>query len=205
MIQKINFRDQVKELLLQKMRSGDLKPENPISLASLARDLNVSVTPIREALSQLQSSSIVKSIPNRGFFIPELSKEEALNLYELVVSLESLAIRNSIFKDECIENLKKLNLAFEKANNRIERINADMDFHETLTLNYKNTIALKILSDLKTRIFFYELEFMGKENYCTESRDQHKQIIQSIEDKNMDKTCEILEQNWLSIIDHLNL
>ena len=70
-----------------------------------------------------------------------------------------------------------------------------MDFHEALTLNYKNTLALKILSDLKIRIFFYELEFMGKENHCMESRDQHKQIIQSIEDKNMDKTCEILEQN----------
>ena len=189
------------DILRQRYVCGDRLP----SERDLAAGFDASRGAVREALSQLQSSSIVKSIPNRGFFIPELSKEEALNLYELVVSLESLAIRNSIFKDECIQNLKKLNLAFEEANDRIKRINADMDFHEALTLNYKNTLALKVLSDLKTRIFFYELEFMGKENHYTESRDQHKQIIQSIEEKKRDKTCEILEKNWLSIIDHLDL
>ncbi len=185
MVEKTNFRDQVKELLLKKMRSGVIEPENPLSLASLARDLDVSVTPIREALSQLQSSGIVESIPNRGFFIPKLSKEEAINLYELVASLESLALRNSIFKDKNIKALKKLNHTFEKTDDRIQRINADMDFHDALISNYKNSLALKILSELKTRIFFYELDFMGKEDYYLDSSNDHKQIIKHIENKHI--------------------
>ncbi len=187
------------------MRSGDLEAQNPLSLASLARDLDVSVTPIREALSQLQSSGIVESIPNRGFFIPKLSKGEAINLYELVASLESLAVRNSIFEHDNIKTLKKLNKTFEKTNDIIQRINADMDFHDTLISNYKNALALKILSELKTRIFFYELDFMSKEKYYTNSSNDHKQILKHIEDKNIDKACEVLKKNWLSAIDHLTL
>ena len=192
LIEKTNFRDQVRQLLLKKMRSGHLKPENPLSLASLARDLNVSVTPIREALSQLQSSGIVEAIPNRGFFIPKLSMKEAINLYELVASLESLAILNSTFTKDKIKALKELNKTFVNTENKIERINADMDFHDALTSSYENPIALKILSELKTRIFFYELEFMSQENYYSNSSSEHSMIIEHLENDSLDQACIIL-------------
>ena len=205
MIEKTNFRDQVRALLLKKMRSGDLKPQHPLSLASLARELDVSVTPIREALSQLQSSGIVESIPNRGFFIPELSKEEAINLYELVASLESLAVRNSVYTLADIKALKKINTVFEQTDDLIERINADMDFHDTLTAKYENTLALKILSELKTRIFFYELDFMSKESFYRDSGGEHRQIIAHLEHKDLNAACAVLKVNWLSIIDKLTL
>lgn len=187
------------------MRSGDLKSQDALSLVSLARDLDVSVTPVREALSQLQSSGIVESIPNRGFFIPKLSKEEAMNLYQLVASLECLALRNSTFSEQDIEALRKLNELFENKEDAIQRINADIDFHDTLTANYQNSLALKILSELKTRIFFYELDYMSKENFYLDSGNDHKQIITYLEDKNIDKACEALTANWLNIIDYLNL
>jgi len=187
------------------MRTGDLKPQHPLSLASLARELDVSVTPIREALSQLQSSGIVQSIPNRGFFIPELSKEEAINLYELVASLESLALRNSTFEPDDIQALTKINHTFEHTDDIIERINADMDFHDALTSKYENALAAKILSELKTRIFFYELDFMSKESFYRDSSGEHKQIIKHIKEGNINQACEVLKVNWLSIIDKLNL
>ncbi|WP_282042846.1 GntR family transcriptional regulator [Winogradskyella flava] len=200
MIEKINFRDQVKELLLKKMRQGIINPEKSISLASLARELDVSVTPIREALTQLQTSGIVEAIPNRGFFIPELNSSEAENLYELVVSLESLAIRNSSFSDKIIKKLEASNRVFKNAKDEIQRINADIDFHNVLTSNYKNPMALKILADLKTRIFFYEVEFMSKiENYSN-SDTEHEQIIDHIKNNNLEKACEVLKDNWIKVL-----
>ena len=199
MIEKTNFRDQVRVLLLEKMRSGDLEPENSLSLAYLAKDLDVSVTPIREALSQLQSSGIVKSIPNRGFFIPKLSKEEAINLYELVAALETLAVRSSVFKKDDIKVLTELNKFYESTLDKIQRVNADMKFHEALTSNYKNSLALKILSELKTRIFLYEVDYMSNEDYYTNSSNDHKHIIKNIKDQNIDKACELLRENWQNI------
>jgi len=72
MIVKPSFRDEVREFLLNEMKKGNLHEGQTINLAALARKLGVSVTPIREALTQLQQSRIITAIPNRGFIISPL-------------------------------------------------------------------------------------------------------------------------------------
>ncbi|WP_366125124.1 FCD domain-containing protein [uncultured Winogradskyella sp.] len=134
--------------------------------------------------------------------MPELNNEEAQNLYELVVSLESLAIRNSVFSEKTIKKLETANKIFKNASDEIQRINADIDFHNLLTSNYKNPIALKILSDLKTRIFFYEVDFMSKRENYADSDDEHQQIIGHIRNDNLEHACQVLKENWLKVLDY---
>ena len=185
MIQKINFRDQVRKLILQKMRSGQLKAGDSLSLAALARELDVSVTPIREALTQLQTSQIIQSIPNRGFIIPELNSTEAKDLYELVATLESFIVQHSSYSKQDIQKLKSLQNVFMKSTNGIDRINADFDFHDCLTSKYSNAYMSKILLDTKTRIFFYEMDFMNQSEFNLDSEDHHQIIIQHLENNDL--------------------
>ncbi len=203
MITKITYRDQVRELLLDKLRSGDIKPGNSLSLASISRELDVSVTPIREALTQLEHSRIIESVPNRGFIIPELNNEEAKNLYQLVATLESLAIKESNFNEETIKKLKKQQLKFESCKNPIDRIYADMEFHSLLTSNYKNETAQQILFDLKVRIFFYEVKFMEDTDYHKNSENHHNQIIHHLENKQVTKATTLVKSNWLQILNYM--
>jgi len=202
MIEKINFRDQVKILLLDKMRRGELEPGQTVSLAALARQLDVSVTPIREALTQLQHSRLIKAIPNRGFIVPELTKKESIDLYQLIATLEALALENSIFDGKTIGKLKRQQLKFENAKTPIERINADIDFHHILTSKYENSIAHSMLADLKTRIFFYEMGFMKDVSFHNDSEHNHHQIIKALEDKDIHKAIHILKQNWMQILNY---
>ena len=60
---KVVLRDKIKAHLLAQIQKGLLKVGHTINLAALARVLKVSVTPIREALSQLEESGIVKPYP----------------------------------------------------------------------------------------------------------------------------------------------
>tara|TARA_R110002072_G_scaffold160767_3_gene312171 strand:+ start:115 stop:729 length:615 start_codon:yes stop_codon:yes gene_type:complete len=200
MIVKINFRDQVKNLLLDKMKSGFLKPEQSLSLASLARELEVSVTPIREALTQLEQSHIVRAIPNKGFVIPELTKDEAKNLYELVSHIEILALENSTYTSNKLKKLQKQQEKFEKSTTGIKRINADMDFHTLLTSGYKNSVALQILSELKTRIFFYEIDFFENNTSLSNSENHHQQIIDALINNNKKEAANLLLENWMQIL-----
>ncbi len=119
MIRKTIFRDQVREYLLKEMRMGNLQEGQTINLAALARELDVSVTPIREALTQLQQSRIITAIPNRGFIISELSLKEAQDLYDLVADLEVLAIENSEFDEASLVNLKNQQLVFKNAETNV--------------------------------------------------------------------------------------
>lgn len=203
MIRKTIFRDQVREHLLREMRLGNLQEGQTINLAALARELDVSVTPIREALTQLQQSRIITAIPNRGFIISELSLKEAQDLYELVADLEVLAIENSEFDEASIVNLKNQQLVFKNAEDTIARIGAKLEFHRLLTQNYRNSLAQRILDDLKIRIFFYEREFMADDLLYSKSDNQHDAIISAIEDDNVPTAALVLKMNWMLILDYI--
>ncbi|VXC23986.1 GntR family transcriptional regulator [Maribacter litoralis] len=203
MLVKINLRDQVRDYLLSEMITGNLKIGKTINLAALARHLKVSVTPIREALTQLQQAHIIKAIPNRGFIIAELDVEEAEDLYELVANLEVMAIENSEFNEEHIINLKKQQEVFENAPNAISRIQADLEFHRLLTKGYKNELALKILNDLKTRLFFYEHAFTNDDSFYNKSDNQHEAIISAIADDNVPTASLLLKMNWMLILNYI--
>jgi len=205
MITKIIFRDQVRELLLEKMRSGNLSTGQTLSLAGLARELEVSVTPIREALTQLQTSRIIEAIPNKGFIIPELNKEEAIELYELLSTLEALAIENSTYDVTTIAKLKKQQKKFKNTNKAIDSVNEDIKFHDLLTSKYNNKTAQSILADLKMRIFFYEIAFMQLQNFQNKSSNHHDIIISHIENGQIQKAIKVLKVNWLQILDFIEL
>lgn len=200
---KTNFRDQVREFLLAEMKQGHLQEGQTINLAALARKLRVSVTPIREALTQLQQSRIITAIPNRGFIISELSLKEAKDLYELVADLEVLAIENSEFDEESIEKLKEQQIVFKSAENTVARINAKLGFHRLLTKNYGNSLAQNVLEDLKIRIFFYEREFMADDLLYSKSDNQHDAIISAIDDDNIPTASLVLKMNWMLILDYI--
>ena len=203
MIAKTNFRDLVREHLLVQMKKGKLKCGKTINLAALSRELKVSVTPIREALTQLQQARIIKAIPNRGFVIAQLTYKEAKDLYELVADLEVLAIENSVFFPSCIVTLKQQQLAFKNATNTLSRITAKLEFHRLLTQHYENSLAQQILADLKTRIFFYEQAFMSDDSIYSKFDNQHDGIISAIEDDNVPTASLILKMNWMLILDYV--
>ncbi|WP_419211589.1 GntR family transcriptional regulator [Maribacter sp. X9] len=203
MLVKINLRDQVRDYLLAEMITGKLHTGKTINLAALARNLKVSVTPIREALTQLQQAHIIQAVPNRGFIIAELDVKEAEDLYGLVANLEVMAIENSEFTTQDIEQLRNQQEVFENAENAISRIQADLEFHRLLTKGYPNDLALQILNDLKTRIFFYERAFTSDDSFYNKSDNQHEAIISAIADDNVPTASLLLKMNWMLILNYI--
>ena len=86
------LRDSVREGIIGLILDGKLKPGERIKEISLSRALNVSRTPLREALISLERSRLLRSAPNIGFTVREMSVEEAEELYPLLVLLETHAM-----------------------------------------------------------------------------------------------------------------
>lgn len=203
MITKTSYRDQVREYLQNQMLLGNLDAGQTLSLAGLARELNVSVTPIREALTQLEQAKVISSIPNRGFVILDIDTSEAKNVYELIATLEALAIENSAFSVSDVKELKSAQMKFTGAKTSVERVKADLDFHELLTKNYDNPFARQIIRDLKTRIFFYEKSYMQDAVLTDVSDDQHLEIIELLKVGKRKKAAETVKNNWLIILEFI--
>lgn len=203
MIMIQNLRKDVKTILLNQMAEGKIAPGHRISLSSIAETLEVSATPVREALSQLVETGIVTYIPNRGFFVTELNAKEALELYELITTLESTALIQSTFTNTQLAELKLINANFAKANHATERLKLDMAFHKCLIKSYTNQYAHKLIEDIRLRIFIYEHVYMTHMSSDT-SVKMHNDLIDALEKKEVDKAISILQDNWDISIKHIN-
>lgn len=76
------------DLLRENILSGEIAPGLPVRQDALARELDVSKIPLREALARLERDGLVVSHPNRGFFVRAMSWDEAREIYELRIMLE---------------------------------------------------------------------------------------------------------------------
>ncbi|MGX1928800.1 GntR family transcriptional regulator [Flagellimonas sp. 2504JD4-2] len=196
MIETISLREQISHWLQEQMLHGKVKSGQKLSLAELSRDITVSVTPIREALVQLVRTGIVKNIPNRGFYIPQLSSKEAQSIYPAIYALEKLALEQSTISPGQITTLASIQSEFEKASTKQEAVRLDLQFHDVLVRNYDNEVIRNILKDLKVRVFFYELQYMDNPKNHQKSIHAHYAILNSLMDKNITKAAKLLQENW---------
>ncbi|MGA2519593.1 MAG: GntR family transcriptional regulator, partial [Acidimicrobiales bacterium] len=96
---------------------GVYRPGERIVETRLADDLQLSRTPIREAIRMLQSEGLVHSLPNRGATVRALTAEDIGDLYEVRGRLEALAgeLAASRATTEQIERLGAADAAFATA------------------------------------------------------------------------------------------
>lgn len=83
--------DQAFEIVRERILSAQLPPLQPIRQDALAAELGISKIPLREALTRLEQQGLLRSAPNRGFFVPALDAQEAEEIFELRLQLEPAA------------------------------------------------------------------------------------------------------------------
>ncbi|MFC9689368.1 GntR family transcriptional regulator [Kribbella sp. NPDC056951] len=89
---RLMLRESVYESLKRLLMDNDLEPGTRLSIDGLARDLQVSQTPVREALFRCEAEGLVVRRPNAGYHVaPQLSRDALVDLYDLRLLLEPTA------------------------------------------------------------------------------------------------------------------
>ncbi len=195
-VQKITFRDQVRKIINDQLFSGELKAGQKISLAELARTLETSVTPIREALTQLEHEGIIQYIPNIGFCVRTLTIEEAKQTYNLIGVLEEYAVSLSEYSNNDIKQLLQIieNKIHAKTNK--ERQQLDKLFHTKLTENSKNRVVLETLEYLKKTVFVFEMAFLEEVHKNIDYDSFHLDIVKLLERKHINSAAKKTKKHW---------
>ena len=92
-ISRTVLREQVKDVLLQRIASGELQPGEWLVETRIAQELGTSQAPVREALRDLQLLRLVESEPFRGSRVRMFDEEEMIEVFPVRASLEELAAR----------------------------------------------------------------------------------------------------------------
>ena len=117
--------------LRNKIITGELAPGQRLNENELSATLEVSRHPIREAFRVLQSEKLVFSVPNKGAFVTELSREDFIEVYQAREMIECYAVDLLALKG--VTDLPQLAAAVEKASHLSLPTNGDpedyLEFH----------------------------------------------------------------------------
>ena len=90
-VKHIAASDEIAELLRDAIISGELKPRERLIEMDLSARYNVSRTPIREAIRNLEAAGLVKLIPYKGAIVADVDVAEIQSIYEVRATLEGMA------------------------------------------------------------------------------------------------------------------
>lgn len=88
----ISLQQQAYRYIQEKILSGDLAEGSQVSELSLAREIGISRTPVRDAITQLQTEGFLDRVPRYGTVVRTLRRQEIIELYELREALECYAV-----------------------------------------------------------------------------------------------------------------
>lgn len=161
-IEKEVLRDKICDVLRGWILEGKLKPGERIVELTLARDLDVSRAPLREALWLLARQGLVQIRAHHGAHVTQLSEQDIREIFEIRELLETHAAKkirasgNVASKAALKSALSDLESACRQRD--IRRFSAaDLRFHRTLWELAGNRHLQEVLNDMSTRFFGYEL------------------------------------------------
>jgi DNA-binding GntR family transcriptional regulator len=152
------LREQVKELVIQRILEGTYKPGQRVVELSLAQELGVSQAPVREALRDLEAMRFIESEPHRGARVRQVSREELTESYPVRAALEELAGSTAALKiDDAI--LRQLEAEMQNMLDAARRVDQhgllvhDARFHEIIVEAADNSVLLDCWSGLRIEAY----------------------------------------------------
>ena len=106
-----NKKTEVYRIIKQRIIEGTLAPGLPINEVDLATDLNVSKTPVREVLHQLEREGFVATTPGRGSTVSPITFQDIREIYEMREIIECCAAKRGALrcdKNEVLESKRQL-------------------------------------------------------------------------------------------------
>jgi DNA-binding GntR family transcriptional regulator len=180
------MRDRIRDVLVARILDGTYAAGTQLKELSLAREFNVSQTPIREALRELEASGLVTSERFRGTRVRGADCAEMRESYELRIMLETRSVRLAApYSPQLLAHLEEYMLEMEaavKANDSERYIDAALRFHRRLVEGSGNRTFLNVwdslLWDIRGRIALRKLAERGRSLGSLAGR--HRELMTSL-------------------------
>ncbi len=179
----------VYETIRDAIISGKFSPGTKLTVDDLSKELNVSRTPVKEALVRLEREGLVENIPRRGMYVAKISIEDALEIYELREVLEGFAVRKASenIDKESLKLLKEILSKGEKYirdGNFKDYSNIDEQFHKILWNLSGNKRLFRILENIRSIIRLLMTSSVNIPGRASASLLEHRKILSAIEKNN---------------------
>jgi DNA-binding GntR family transcriptional regulator len=206
--ESISLADQAYDEIKKCIFDFELMPGDRFSESELVQQINVSRTPLRQALQRLQHEGLVEAIPKVGWLIPSLNFEKFDELYDLRVLIECHAVRTLCASDKDRSRLHKLSRVWQApVKERLQDPNKvgalDEAFHCQIVECTGNGELLRTYREITERMrIIRRLDFYNAER-VTATYDEHAKILAAIQRRRGEEAQRLLrahiEQSRLEV------
>lgn len=220
LIQKRPLKEDIFDVLHEKIISGTYKPGDWLRQEDIATQLGVSMTPVREGLDLLVSAGLAERVPYRGVRVREMSTKDVVEAYGLRLVLEAViaqeAARNITL--EQVAGLERM-LAEMKKHDTLNEVSSERkssrEFHSAIAAATKNDLLVKlyeVVSNAFPDWLLYEALFRHPEliaESMSSTYEEHVAIVEALKKGEADQAAQtsiehVMESgHWLE--EYLNI
>ena len=176
---------------------GKYEKGEKIVEAKLAEEFNVSRTPVREALKQLELDDLVENIPNRGVVVKGISKQDIVDIFTIRLAIEGIAVEWAIERmdQEDLQKIKEIYelmefYTFKKDVKKFAELNTK--FHEAIYKATKSRYLENVLKNYQVFMKVVRYKSLEKPGRLEGALNEHKRIVDALMEKDVERAKDVV-------------
>jgi DNA-binding GntR family transcriptional regulator len=208
-----SLRKRAYKAIQNRILKGELSSGDPVSDLVLSRDLGISRTPVREAISQLVAEGLLDQPASGGTIVTRLTRQDIVELYELREALETYAVRMAArrgldpgdlaaLEDICGEIAQMAAKLERGGQRRLDRaamqrfISIDLMFHTLLLRGGGNRRIVKVVNGTRLLIRIFSIRLEGHTAALLQSiAAAHRAIVEAVKAGNAEEAVRHLAEH----------
>lgn len=202
-VQRLVMHEQVALRLRDLIVKGQLEPGERLRVSELAERLNVSLTPMREALKVLAEEQLVELTPNRPTRISPITVEGTRDLFEVLGEIESLGaeLAAARMSTDNLKSLEKLHAEMRYCHNAAAidyYFELNNGIHDLIVEFARNPILTHMRSSLELRARRVRFGTLQQGNRREEAMQEHENVMAAFRKKSPQAAREAWRTHFLN-------
>lgn len=200
-----SFAKRATQLLREQILNGQFEPGERLNELAISEHLQISRSPIREALQSLAGQGLVRVIPGRGAFVMELDVATIQELGEVRIALETHAARLAA-ESASATALDSLESLLEVAGTSVRNDRsypADRDFHGAVLRLTGNQQLSQYYEEVNTRLVLARARSGNVPSRAAEAFREHQVILAALRNGATERAADAMEQHLRNAISNI--
>lgn len=206
---KYSLRGRVFSKLREDILAGVYRENEELKENTIATELGVSRTPVREALRQLELEGLVTIIPNKGAYVTGITTKDIHDIYMIRSYLEGLCAKWACehmteAQIDALEEVLYLSEFHAKKNHHEQMVELDNKFHELIYEGSGSKILYHVLSDFHHYVERVRKITLAMPSRATKSSQEHAAILEAIKKRDGDLAEALAHEHILNTIKNIS-
>jgi DNA-binding GntR family transcriptional regulator len=194
--------------VVENIVSGVMEFGAPLRPDVIARQLEVSTTPVREALHRLEGDGLAVKVPNRGWFVREFTSSQIRELYEMRATLEGFGVRlacRRITAEElsALDALQKTGEAALLAGDMDRYRIYNRDLHAAIMRAARHGCLTTVMGQLRLQSELLMAKTIRISGRPVRAIEEHQRILESIARRDSATAAGLMEQHIMSAVEDI--